>query len=105
MFLDVFEQFESDSDQALKSAKMLLEADEDNIKLRTDLNDHEIRLLSKLKYFHRIVHIEGLDGILTEYMMLKVSRNRKSRSEFVDTVRVKQQGGGFLSKFGMGGNR
>ena len=96
---DVFESFSSDSDQALKSARTLFEADKENIKLRTDLTDHEIRLLAKLRYFHTLVNIEGLDDILTEYMMLKVSRNRKSRSEFVDTVKVKQeQQAGFFNR-------
>jgi hypothetical protein len=97
---DVFENFESDSDQALKSARTLFEADEDNIRLRTDLNDHEIKLLSKLRYFHTLIDVKGLDSILTEFMMLKVSRNRKSRAEFVDTVKVKQEKQGFFSQFG-----
>jgi hypothetical protein len=95
---EVFEQFSSDSDQALKSARTLFEADDENIRLRTDLSDHEIKLLTKLRIFHRITDLEELDSVLTEFMMLKVSRNRKSRAEFVDTVKVKQEQNGFMGR-------
>lgn len=95
---EVFEQFSSDSDQALKSARTLFEADDQNIRLRTDLSDHEIKLLTKLRIFHRITNLEELDSVLTEFMMLKVSRNRKSRAEFVDTVKVKQEQSGFMGR-------
>ena len=97
---DAFEAFDSDSDQALKSAKTLFEADNENIRLRTDLSDHEIKLLSKLRYFHKLVDIEGLDQILIEFMMLKVSKDRKSRKEFVETVKTKDRSSGFFSRFG-----
>ena len=96
---DVMEHYDTDSDQALKSARTLLEADDDNIDLRTDLSDHEIKCLTKIMYLQTLVNIPNINMLPVKFMRLKVSRNRKSRSEFVDTVKVKQEPSGLFSRW------
>lgn len=101
---DAVETWSDGDDSTVKASKTLLEADERNIRLRTDLSDEEIRLLSKIGYFHELVGIEGLNGIVTEFMMLKVSRNRQSRKEFTDSLRsVGDQRRGIMGMFNRNG--
>lgn len=101
---DAVDSWGDSDDQALKSARTLFEADDENIKLRTDLSADEVRLLSLTSYYHRLVGIPDLDAICLEYMKLKVSQGRKSREEFVKTASSSSMGrgvggGGFLNLF------
>lgn len=78
------------SKEALHSG-ILFNASEKDIDLKTDINWQEIVLINKLKANDRFLIDCGLNPIykevLNSYMRLKVSMDRKSRTEFVDVNR------------------
>lgn len=74
------------SREAIKSRE-LFTADKDNIDLKTDLKSEEIALLNVMKFNNKILEEKGLnpiyDDFIINFMRLKVSKDRKSRAEFV----------------------
>ncbi|MGV9141418.1 MAG: hypothetical protein ACOC1X_00610 [Promethearchaeota archaeon] len=75
------------SDKAMNS-RQIFEADDNNIDLKTELSDKEIALITTLKFNDMILQNKGLKAVFSnyynKYMRLKVSRERKSREEFVN---------------------
>jgi hypothetical protein len=78
------------SKEALHSG-ILFSATEGDIDLKTELTDQEIVLIDKIKMNELFLELCGIDNFLhkylNNYMRLKVSRERKSRGEFVDVNR------------------
>lgn len=74
------------SKEAVQSRE-LFTADEDNIDLKTDIDEKEIRKIATLTHNDKILESNGLNPIFSKYlikiMRLKVSKERKSRAEFV----------------------
>lgn len=60
---------------------------DENIELRTDITDEEIVIINKLMYNNSILEKHKLNPVfelfINNYMRLKVSKDRKSRGEFV----------------------
>lgn len=74
------------SKQAMQSRE-LFNAEENNIDLKTELRDEEISLIATLKFNDLFLKSKGLSPLFMKYynnyMRLKVSKDRKSREEFV----------------------
>jgi len=75
------------SKQAMHSRE-LFNADNENIDLKTDLSNDEINLIAGLKFNDLFLKSKGLKPLFMNYyinyMRLKVSKDRKSREEFVN---------------------
>lgn len=86
---EYFVQVEA-SKEAINS-KEIFRADEDNIDIKTELSDMEIQILNRLMINDKILLQHGLIPVFslfsTQFMRLKISRNRQSRQEFVDINR------------------
>jgi hypothetical protein len=69
-------------------SRELFKAEEDSIDLKTDLNNEEISLINTLFYNDSLLKEKGLKPVFSKfiykYMRLKVSKDRLSRSEFVN---------------------
>src|SRR6056297_2492394 len=69
------------------NSRELFNASDDNIDLKTDLSDKEINLIATLKFNDEFLKSKGLSPLFNRYyrnyMRLKVSKDRKSREEFV----------------------
>lgn len=60
----------------------------DNVETKTELSDEEILIINKLKFNDSILERAGLKPVFNlftqNYMILKISKERKSRQEFVN---------------------
>lgn len=75
----------NDNNSTAIASKELFKSE--NIELRTDINDEEIINITKLKFNNKILQKHKLKPVFEDYindfMKLKVSKDRKSRGEFV----------------------
>lgn len=75
-----------------------------NPKIKTELSDREISIMSRLyeksRRYYEPRGIWTLKKVLDEYILLRISKDRKSRAEFVETNRELQrkQGNSFMDK-------
>jgi len=71
--------------------KQLFEADEKDVDIKTDLTDKQIVLINKLKFNNELLKKKGLnpvfDMFIYNYLRLLISKDRKSRGEFVNVNR------------------
>jgi hypothetical protein len=76
-----------------------------NIKVKTDLTEDQISIVSRLFLMAHITKRPYLHTVLNEFITLRVSKDRKSRTEFVEAHkdRNQQQGKGLMGLFGGGG--
>lgn len=92
---------EEGSNQAFNSRE-LFKADKENIDLKTHLTDEEITLINTLFFNDTILKDNGLKQIYSafihKYLRLKVSKDRLSRSEFVNTNKSGEQTEDTLNK-------
>ena len=83
--------------------------DKKDVEVKTELNDKEIVTIAKLDFISDRYHIPVLKEFTHNIMMLKISRHRKGRTEFIQGLhadeRREQPNEGFLSKIFGGGNR
>lgn len=74
------------SREAIQSRE-LFTADNDDIDLKTDLNNEEISHIAILKFNDSFLESKGIKPVFMnffhDYMRLKVSKDRQSRGEFV----------------------
>lgn len=61
----------------------------ENIRTRTDLSDDEIRYATKLRYIRIKYDIPIYDILLQEMMEMRLSRKRKSRREYIESMKQK----------------
>lgn len=74
-----------------------------NVRTRTDLSDNEIILATKIRYMRVQFDIPVYDVLLQEFMEMRLSRSRKSRKEYIESMKQKAQNmiGGFTNGFGL----
>lgn len=82
--------------------------DKKDVEVKTELNDKEIVTISKLRFVADRYDLPVLNDFTNNLMTLKISRNRKGRSEFIQGLhadeRREQPDQSFLSKiFGQRG--
>ncbi len=86
---DHIERFMSDNKASHeeRQSKEIFEAKDNNIDLKTHLRDEEISLINILKFNDAFLKSKGLKPVyrdfITQFMRLKVSKDRLSRQEFV----------------------
>lgn len=66
---------------------------------KSDLSEREISLIAILKYQARVTGLDDLSEAIDNLVLYRISKDRKSRSEFVQGLQAKneQQGNGFFT--------
>lgn len=79
----------------------------ENIELRTDLKDEEIVLINSMMFNNKILKEIGCEEVfnpfINNFMRLKVSKDRKSRGEFV-SINKQNDANDVISSMGNIGN-
>jgi len=104
--LDLDEIFSGEvGDSDTKIVKELISGNT-QIEQKTELTATQISIISRLYFLHDYIEdptVTNLEKLLDKFLVLQISKDRKSRKEFVDSLRGvldNKQGGGFLEKFG-----
>lgn len=77
--------------------------DKKQILLKTELNDNEIKRITKLKFIAENLELKKLNSMITTFMQLRVSLERKGRNEVIDalkTITDNKTGKSMFSAFG-----
>jgi hypothetical protein len=104
---DLFADIGASDNERLQVAKELFT--QDNIKLKTELSDREVFLLSRLLFMAETFRIPEMTSWCENFMKLRVSHKRKGRGEFLDAVKTPPMDMSFMgggTRFGgLGGLR
>lgn len=71
-----------------------------NIELKTEVSHNEINHITKLLFLQDRLLIDNVDVLISAFLKLRVSKERKSRREFVESLQTEarnQQGSGFMN--------
>jgi hypothetical protein len=75
-----------------------------NVKVKSDLSSSQISKISRAYYLAKILDMRELESLLDEFVTLRISKDRKSRSEFVEGLKAKIDNsvltGGLRQQFG-----
>lgn len=78
------------------------------IELKTEVSHDEINNISRLVFLKEKFGISNIDVLTHSFLKLRVSKDRKSRTEFISALNTENrnaQGGNLMSRLlGMGGN-
>ena len=74
-----------------------------NIETRTDLTTSEIIGIAKLKFLCDEYGLDNFRKMLIYFMELKLSKDRKSRKEFIEAIKRSDQFNGFGNSANLGG--
>jgi len=81
----------------------------DVIDLKTEISHNEINNLTRLRFMQekfRLASGTNLDHVIASFLRLRVSKDRKSRKEFIEALQTEtrnSQGGSFMQKLFGGG--
>jgi DNA replicative helicase MCM subunit Mcm2 (Cdc46/Mcm family) len=85
-----------ENNKEVLTSKELFKAEKHDVDIRTDIIWKEIILVNKLLYNNILLKkyklLPVFEDFVTEYMRLKISMDRKSRTEFVDMNRARTGG-------------
>lgn len=79
---------------------------EGTVKARTDISPRQVKLITKAFYLAQITGMKEIYGILGDFLTLSISKDRKSRAEYVEGLKAKidtamnQPGGNIRGQFG-----
>ena len=62
---------------------------EDKVKARTDISQRQIKLITKAYYLAEITGMKQIKHILNDFLTLSISKDRKSRAEYVTALQSK----------------
>ena len=62
---------------------------EDKVKARTDLSTRQIKLITKAFYLAKMTGMKEINHLLADFMTLSISKDRKSRQEYVEGLKAK----------------
>ncbi len=62
---------------------------EDKVKARTDISPRQIKLITKAYYLAEITGMTEIKKILNDFLTLSISKDRKSRAEYVQALQSK----------------
>ena len=62
---------------------------EDKVKARSEINSRQIRLITKAYYLAKITGMKEIHEILNDFLVLSISKDRKSRAEFVEGLKAR----------------
>lgn len=66
---------------------------EKNVKARTDLSPKQISNIARAYYLAKMCKMPEIKTLLDEFITLRISKDRKSRSEFVEGLKAKIDNG------------
>jgi len=76
-----------EQDTQAKAGKQIFNATEEDVDIKTELNAQEIYYINAMKMYDELLQEYGIGSIFNKfyntYFRLKISKDRKSRSEFV----------------------
>lgn len=64
---------------------------EDKVKARTDLSSRQIKLVTKAYLMAKLTGIKDIERVLLDFMTLSISKDRKSRAEYVQGLIARMQ--------------
>lgn len=73
-----------------------------DVRLKTELSKKQISAITRLNYLSVELNFPELKQVTDDFMHLMISHDRKSRKEFVETMKLNNdnsQGGGFFNRF------
>lgn len=79
------EMFRNEQFQQQTDTKELFH--EKTVKARTDLSARQVKLVTKCYYLGQMLQIPELNVILADFLTLSISKDRKSRAEFVEALK------------------
>lgn len=85
--LDIDKMFGNEQNAGADNVKELFH--EDKVKARTDLTPRQISQVTKAYYLAKITGMPEIHSLLTDFLVLRISKDRKSRAEFVDGLKAK----------------
>lgn len=62
---------------------------EEKVKARTDISSRQIKLITKAFYLAEITGMKEIHAILKDFLLLSISKDRKSRAEYIEGLRAK----------------
>ena len=89
------ESFISEQVKEEKESKELF--NKKDVEVRTELSEEETSIIARLKFLCNHLELTELDKTLTYLMELRISKNRKSRKEFIDSVKRETNISGLLN--------
>ena len=77
-----------------------------DVDMKTDVSHDEINNIARLLFLEQRLGVRNISVVIDKFLRLRVSKNRKSRAEFIMALNNerKNEEGGFLTKL-MGGGR
>lgn len=79
-----------------------------SIELKSEVTHNEINHITRIRFLGTKFRLENMDYLTDNLLSLRVSKNRKSRNEFISALQSEnrnQQGGGFFNKLFGSNNR
>lgn len=67
----------------------------EDIKTRTEVSNDEIASISKINFICGFMGLERFPAMVNEFLELRVSHKRKSRGEFIKSLKQQDSGAGF----------
>jgi len=62
---------------------------EKHVKARTDLSMRQIKLVTKGYYLAKLIGVPEVKDLLMDFLTLSISKDRKSRAEYVEGLKAK----------------
>jgi hypothetical protein len=62
---------------------------EDKVKARTDISVRQVKLVTKAYYLAKLTGLKEINLILSDFLTLSISKDRKSRAEYVEGLKAK----------------
>ena len=84
---DIFGSMMQGDSEKLQIAKELFT--EDNIDMKTEMKDSECNTFARAEFIKEIFAQDSLSIFIDKFERLRVSKDRKGRAEFVETVKDK----------------
>jgi hypothetical protein len=74
-----------ENESAVKEAKQLFSSNEPAT--RTELEERDIKIIMKLLFYERLTKTGLIEKLVNDFLVLRISKNRQSRKEFVEALR------------------
>lgn len=62
---------------------------EDRVKARSDISSRQVKLITRAFYLAKITGMPEIQSILKDFLTLSISKDRKSRLEYVEGLKAK----------------
>jgi len=79
------EQFINKNVKEEKESKELF--NKEDIEIKTDISEEETSIIARLKYLGDTLELKGFNDVIRYLLELRLSKGRKSRKEFIDSLK------------------